>query len=143
MHLLAYAITANGVCLHLLVPPFAQCCFFSASCHNHIYCGINGWVYFQEKSTLCNNFIQKRGLVYFQGWACFQEILVNLLKLSEVELFITAFLVFVINSTHCCECQQGLNAVRVYKKLHLLGLALVNCNAHTCVHTQTNYLLEI
>ena len=23
-------ITANGVCLHLLVPPLAQCCFFDA-----------------------------------------------------------------------------------------------------------------
>ena len=29
-HVLAYAITANGVCLHLLVPPLAQYCFFSA-----------------------------------------------------------------------------------------------------------------
>ena len=27
---LAYAITANGVCLHLLVPPLAQCCYFGA-----------------------------------------------------------------------------------------------------------------
>ena len=25
---LPYAITANGVCLHLFVPPLAQCCFF-------------------------------------------------------------------------------------------------------------------
>ena len=29
---LAYAITANGVCLHLLVPPLTQYWFFSASC---------------------------------------------------------------------------------------------------------------
>ena len=29
---LAYAITTNGACLHLLVPPLAQCCFFGASC---------------------------------------------------------------------------------------------------------------
>ena len=27
-----HAITANGVWLHLLVPPLAQCCFFRASC---------------------------------------------------------------------------------------------------------------
>ena len=46
-HALAYAITANGVCLHLLVPPLARCCFFSvlASC-NCMYCGINRWEYF-------------------------------------------------------------------------------------------------
>jgi len=34
-----YAITANGACLNLLVPPLAQCCFFSAS-----------WA---EKSIIC------------------------------------------------------------------------------------------
>ena len=62
MRLLTYAITANGVCLHLLVPPLAQCCFFGASClHNSMYCSKNGWAYFREKSTLCNNFIQKKG----------------------------------------------------------------------------------
>ena len=31
-HALAYAITANVVCLHSLAPPPAQCCFFRASC---------------------------------------------------------------------------------------------------------------
>ena len=31
-HVLAYAITANDVCLHFLVPPLAQYCFFSTSC---------------------------------------------------------------------------------------------------------------
>ena len=31
-HVLAYVTTANGVCLHLLVPPLAKCCFFGASC---------------------------------------------------------------------------------------------------------------
>ena len=30
-----------------------------------MYCGINGWAYFREKSTLCNNFIQKRGVGVF------------------------------------------------------------------------------
>ena len=24
--------SANGVCLHLLVPPLAQCCFFETAC---------------------------------------------------------------------------------------------------------------
>ena len=37
-HVLAHAITANSVSLHLLVPPLGQCCFFSASCW-----GINRW----------------------------------------------------------------------------------------------------
>ena len=31
-HALAYAITANDICLHLLVPPLAQYCYFGASC---------------------------------------------------------------------------------------------------------------
>ena len=65
-HALAYAITANRVCLHLLVPPFAQCqWFFGASCLTelhvlHKYVGI-----LQEKSTLCSNFIQKWGVGLF------------------------------------------------------------------------------
>ena len=65
-HTLAYAVTAYDVCLHLLVPPLAQHCFF-------MYCGMNRW---KEKSTLCNNFIQKKaGWDYFQGWAYFWEIM--------------------------------------------------------------------
>ena len=66
-HALAYAITANGVCLHLLVPALAlSVLLLRASClHNSTYCGINGWAYLREKSTLCNNFIQKRGVGIF------------------------------------------------------------------------------
>ena len=30
--------------------------------HSSMYCGINRWAYFREKNTLCNNFIQKRGV---------------------------------------------------------------------------------
>ena len=30
-HVLAYGMTANSVCLHLLVPPLALCYFFDAS----------------------------------------------------------------------------------------------------------------
>ena len=75
-HALAYAITANGVCLHFLVPPLAQCCFFRASCLD-ITAYINRWVSFREKSTLCNSFIQKRGVVLLWGWAYFQEIMVQ------------------------------------------------------------------
>ena len=37
------------------------------------YAVINRRPYFREKSTLCNNFIQKRGWAYFQGWAYFRE----------------------------------------------------------------------
>ena len=32
---------------------------------NSMYCGINGWAYFREKSILCNNFIIKGGLGVF------------------------------------------------------------------------------
>ena len=66
MHLLTclYAITANGVCLHLLVPPLVLCCFFRTYC---MYCGINRWAYFWEKSTLCNNFIQEGEWAYFES----------------------------------------------------------------------------
>ena len=45
-----------------------------------MYCGINGRAYFREKSTLCNNFIQKGGWAYFQGWAYFREITLCLEK---------------------------------------------------------------
>lgn len=39
LHVLACVITANGVCLHLLVPPLTQyCCCFFVSCYNHVYC---------------------------------------------------------------------------------------------------------
>ena len=31
---------------------------------------------FERESTLCNNFILKRGWVYFRGWAYFREITV-------------------------------------------------------------------
>ena len=46
----------------------------------YMYCGINKWVYFQEKSTLCNNFIQIRSWAYFLGWAYFWEIKVHKFK---------------------------------------------------------------
>ena len=75
-HAFAYEITANGVCLHSLVPPLAQCCFFRASCLD-ITAYINRWVSFREKSTFCNSFIQKRGVVLFRGWAYFQEIMIQ------------------------------------------------------------------
>ena len=55
--------SANDVCLHLLVPPLAMSCLLVQ--HNCMYCCINRWAYFQEKSTFCN--IQKGRLAYFQG----------------------------------------------------------------------------
>ena len=39
-----------------------------------MYYGINRWVYFQEKSTRCTNFVQKGVWAYFRGWGNFQEI---------------------------------------------------------------------
>ena len=58
-HMLAYATTANCVRLHLLVSPFAQHCFCGASSSLPMYYIINMWAYVWEKSTHCNNFIQK------------------------------------------------------------------------------------
>ena len=54
------AITANGICQYLLVPPLEHCCFFGASCltQPHVL-------------QLCNNFIIKWWWAYFQGWAYF------------------------------------------------------------------------
>ena len=65
---LAYAIAANGVCLHLLV----QTLHSSGSSlllteHNSTHCSINRWVYFTEKIILWNNFIHKRGVGLFWG----------------------------------------------------------------------------
>ena len=41
---------------------------------------------FEKKSTFCNNFIQKGGWAYFQGWAYLQEIMVHV-WLSKALLF--------------------------------------------------------
>ena len=50
------AITTNGICQYLLVPPLEQCCFFGASCltQPHVL-------------QLCNNFIIKWWWAYFRG----------------------------------------------------------------------------
>ena len=61
---LAYAITASGVCLHLLVPPLAQCCFFGASCC--MYYGINRWMYFERKARFATASFKKAGWAYFE-----------------------------------------------------------------------------
>ena len=70
---LAYTITANDVCLHLLVSPLATWCFFHACClHNSVYYCINRWhTFIREKSTLCNNFIQKRRVSLFSKLGLF------------------------------------------------------------------------
>ena len=39
--------------------------------HNCMYYGINRWAYFQEKSILCNNFIQKKGVGLFSSVGLF------------------------------------------------------------------------
>ena len=75
---IAFAITTKGVCLHLLVPLFHSGVGVVLLA-NHMYYGINKWVYFWEKNILCNNFIHKTGSwAYFQGSAYFQEIKVYL-----------------------------------------------------------------
>ena len=68
-HVLAYTIKANDVCLNLLVSPLTKWCFFHAyGLHNSMYYCINRWRTFKrEKSTLCNNFIQKMGVSLFSG----------------------------------------------------------------------------
>ena len=52
-----------------------SCCFVGAShLHNSMYCCINRWAYFQEKSTLCNNFVQKWGVGLLSRVGLFSEI---------------------------------------------------------------------
>ena len=63
LHVSAHAITANGVYFHLLVP----CTVLLLWCCLHMYYGINSLVYFQEKSTLCNNFFKKEDGLIFEG----------------------------------------------------------------------------
>ena len=54
-HEFAYAITANGDCLYLLVPPLAHAVLlFDASVLAQLHV-LNRWA--REKSTLCNNLI--------------------------------------------------------------------------------------
>ena len=65
-----FAITANGVCLHLLVPPLAQCCFFRASCTP---CTAAYWIGGRTSRAS----FKKGRVVYFWGWAYFWEITVT------------------------------------------------------------------
>ena len=85
------AITANGICLYLLVPSPARCCFFSASClRDGMYCGINRWAYFQErKAPFATTSFKK--VVYFCGWVYFQKItvLVSIAMATELSLHIS------------------------------------------------------
>ena len=63
-HELAYAITANGVCLHLLVP---QHC--TSWCFLH---SLNKWAYFRETTnTLQQLHSKKRGGIIFKGGLIF------------------------------------------------------------------------
>ena len=49
MCLLVQYISANGVCLHLLVPPYTLL-LHQHLLHNCMYSDINRWAYFQEKN---------------------------------------------------------------------------------------------
>ena len=62
MHSPAYAITTNGACLHLLVPPLHNAASsVLLSEHNSMYYSINSWAYFHENSTLWNKLHSKMG----------------------------------------------------------------------------------
>ena len=56
-HTFAYA---NGVSLHLLVPPVLL-----LALHNSMYCGIDKWAYFREKSILLQQLHSKKGVGLF------------------------------------------------------------------------------
>ena len=73
VHVLAHAITANGVCLHLLVPPLAQCCFHRCLL-NITACTVAqiGGCTFERKAPFATPSFTK-GVVLFQGWAYFQD----------------------------------------------------------------------
>ena len=76
MPLLSFTCLCNNS--KLCLPPFvspSSCKVLLRWCFllNCMYCSINGWAYFREKSTLCNNFIHKRGGGYFR------EITVNVI----------------------------------------------------------------
>ena len=64
-HALGYAITANGVCLHLLAPPLAQCCPLTARSTPKIGAGA-----LREKHPL-QQLPSKRGGGTFEGEAIF------------------------------------------------------------------------
>ena len=53
-------------CLPSFVSP-SSCTVLLLQCFllSSMYCAINGWAYFQVKSTLWNNFLQKRGMGVF------------------------------------------------------------------------------
>ena len=62
--------------LPLFVSPFSYTVLLFQCFLLNIYCGINRWAYFQQKSTFCNNFAQKGGWPYIQGRIYFWEITV-------------------------------------------------------------------
>ena len=56
-----------------------------------MYCGINGWAYFREKSTLCNNFIQKKGVGVFSRVGLFSGDYSTMYSLVDYLNSITCF----------------------------------------------------
>ena len=91
-HVLAYTITANGVCLHLLVPPLAQCCFFGASCLTWQHVLQHKWVgvLSREKHPLQQLHSKKGGERIFEGGLIFGRLrYLHLLKLRKVSFFLT------------------------------------------------------
>jgi len=70
-HALAYVITANGVCLHLSVPPLAPCCFFGTYNYMHVL-----WHnrLEREKHRLQQLHSKKWGGLVFKGGPTFSEV---------------------------------------------------------------------
>ena len=65
------AMTANGVCLHLLVPPLAKCCLFSASCLNIKNSGpilITSWSHEKRYQALWAYTCSRSGEAWEQGY---------------------------------------------------------------------------
>ena len=77
-HALAYATTANGVCLHLLVPG-SSCTVLLLHCFllNITACTAAqlGGCTFERRAPFATTSFKKGGRAYFRGWAYFQEII--------------------------------------------------------------------
>ena len=86
----AYAITPS------FLPSFASPSSCTALLHDRMYCRINRWVCFREKSTLCNNFKQKG------GWAYFGEITVQPTIINTHSALISQYFIILPSSFLLC-----------------------------------------
>ena len=91
-----YVIAANSVCLHLLVPPLVQCCFFLLNITACTVAKIGGHT-IKRTAPFATTLFKKGGWAYFRGWAYFWEITV--LPNNHI-LCNTRFLLYSTNQ-HC------------------------------------------